>query len=111
MAIFIKENDALNHNSYEIPKNLSNHLKKTLIQFGNYSNSKGYKRLNSLVNPNYNNRSNSRKTKNVISYSDLKRIDHDLRHMSQNPNNLERVLNGGDKLAKFAKDTLNRERT
>lgn len=114
MPIFIKENQALNNNMYEIPDNLESHLKDTLAKYGSYSNLKGYKRLNSLVNPNYNKRSNKEDSFHDgkhISFSDMKRIDHDFRHMSKNPNNIERKLNGGDEMAHFVKSTLDRERT
>lgn len=111
MIIFINENEALKNKNYQIPKELVNNLKKTLIQYKNCTTNKGYKRLNTLVNPNYNNRSEKEKKNNEISFTDLKRIDYDFRHMDKNPKNLERILNGGEELAQFAKDTLNRERT
>lgn len=111
MPIFIKENQALNGNEYELPKNLEDHLKDTLIKYGDYSASKGYKRLNSLVNSDYNKRSeDSYNGKKMVSYSDLKRIDHDFRHMSKDPMDFERQMNGGDEMARFAKETLRRER-
>lgn len=112
MPIFIKENSELNKNQYPLPKNIEKHLKDTLTQFNQYKTSKGYKRLNSLVNPNYNKRNekNIVNNKKYISYSDLKRIDHDFRHMDKNPKNIERTLNGGDEMANFVKKTLDNER-
>lgn len=114
MPIFIKENQELKDNMYEIPDKLSKHLKQTLSKYGDYTQNKGYKRLNALVNPEYNKRSdkeNQFKDGKHISFSDLKRIDHDFRHMNENPKNIDRILNGGEKMAHFAKDTLNKERT
>ena len=57
MPIFIKENQELKDNMYEIPDKLEKHLKQTLSKYGDYTQNKGYKRLNSLVNPEYNKRS------------------------------------------------------
>lgn len=114
MPIFINENQALKNNMYEIPDELAKHLKQTLSKYGNYTKNKGYKRLNSLVNPEYNKRSDKAdqfKDGKHISFSDMKRIDHDFRHMSKNPKDLNRILNGGDEMAHFAKETLNKERT
>lgn len=114
MPIFLKENEKLNDNMYEVPEKLGQHLKQTLSQMDDYTETKGYKRLNSLVNPQYNKRSNKEdrfKDGKHISYSDMKRIDHDFRHMSKNPKNINRVLNGGDEMANFVRDTLRKERT
>ena len=113
MPIFLKEvNQLLKNRSYQIPKDLEKHLRDTLQQYGQYKNVDGYKRLNSLLDPDYNKRSDySKNGEKLISHSDLTTIDHDLRHMSKNPNDLTRILNGGDEMANFARNTLNRERT
>lgn len=114
MPIFIKENQELNKQTYKIPNDLQKHLKQTLSKYNGYTQNKGYKRLNSLVNPKYNKRSD--KTDNFkdgkhITFSDMKRIDHDFRHMDKNPKNIERILNGGEEMASFVKNKLNQERT
>lgn len=113
MPIFLKEaNQLLKNRTYQIPKDLEKHLRNTLQQYGQYKNADGYKRLNSLLNPNYNKRSDySKNGEKQISHSDLETIDHDLRHMSKNPNDLTRILNGGEEMANFARNTLNRERS
>ena len=115
MPIYIKENNALKDNMYEIPPKLQRHLQDTLTKFQDYSQDKGYKRLNSLVNPDYNKRSDKEDRLHSdakhISFSDLKRIDHDFRHMNQNPHDFQRQMNGGDEMARFARETLNKERT
>lgn len=119
MPLFLKENQELQDNMYDIPKELEDHLKDTLSQYKEYGTtaagtmSKGFKRLQSLVDPNYNKQDDntSKDGHRQISYSDMKRIDHDFRHMSKNPHDLQRVLNGGDEMASWVKNTLNRDRT
>ena len=111
MPIFIKENQALKNNSYQIPPKLQKHLKDVLTQYGQYKNSEGYKRLNNLVNPSYNKRNDKDETKRQLSFQNLKDIDYDMRHMDKNPNNIQRILNGGEEMAQFAHNTLERERT
>ena len=114
MPIFLRENQALKHNTYEVPKKLISQLKDTLTQYGQYTDLPGYKRLKSIIDPSYNNRSNVKRQSHDgkhISYSDLKKIDFDFRHMNKNPKDIKRILNGGDKLENWVKTTLNRERT
>ncbi len=117
MPIFLKEaNQELKDNMYEIPKELHKHLVSTLKQYGDGNEqSKGYKRLNALINPKYNKRSNKEESQfkdgKHISHTDMEQIDHDFRHMSSNPNNIQRILNGGDEMAMWVKNELNRERT
>jgi hypothetical protein len=112
MPIFIQETQELNKHSYKLPKNLQKHLQDTLTKYGEYKDVDGYKRLNSLINPNYNKRNNKKNgDEREISYTDLKRIDHDIRHMDKSPDNVQYILNGGHEMARFTRDTLNRERT
>lgn len=114
MPIFIKENQELQDNMYEIPDKLEKHLKQTLSKYKDYTQNKGYKRLNALVNPEYNKHSDKAdrfKDGKHITFTDMKRIDHDFRHMNKNPKNMDRILNGGEEMAHFVKDTLNKERT
>lgn len=114
MPIFIKENQELKDNMYKIPNRLYKKLKCLLSKYGNYTQHKGYKRLNALVNPEYNKRSdkaNQFKNGKYISFTDLKRIKHDFRHMSDDPNDINNILNGGKDMENFVDDTLNRERT
>lgn len=111
MPIFLKENQILNKKTFKLPKNLKKHLQDVLTQYGQYKQNPGYKRAQSLVDSNYNKR-NDKKSKQdrEISYSDLKRIDFDMRHMDQSPNNINFTLNGGKEMANFARNTLNHER-
>ena len=114
MPIFIKENEALKGNFYKIPDDVDENNREILATYKNFTKNKGYKRLNALTNPEYNKRSDKAdqfKDGKHISFSDLKRIDHEFRHMNNSPKNLDYVLNGGEKMQQFAKNTLNRERT
>ena len=119
MALFLKENQELQGNMYDIPKELEDHLKDTLNKYQDYGTtasgtmSKGFKRLQSLVDPNYNKQDDntSEDGSRQISFSDMKRIKHDFDHMSKDPHNIQRVLNGGEKMASFVNDTLRKERT
>lgn len=110
-TFFINENNELKNKKFKIPNNLKQHLQKTLATYSKYKTNNGYKRLNSLINPEYNKRNKTKDNERYISYSDLKRIDFDLRHMDQSDNNIDWLLNGGQEMASFVRDTLNRERT
>ena len=112
MPIFIKENQELNGNKYKIPKKLVNKLKIKLAKFDDYKTTDGYKRLKALATPSYNERTDSKdfENGNYISYGDAKTIDHDFRHMSQDPNSFERQINGGEEMANFTSNLLKRER-
>lgn len=112
MPIFINENQELKGNKYKLPKKLVDKLKLKLAKFDDYTTSDGYKRLKSLTTPKYNDRTDSENFKNgiYVSYGDMKTIDHDFRHMTQNPNSFERQINGGDELAQFVSNKLKSER-
>lgn len=112
MPIFLQENQILNKKTFKLPKNLKKHLEDVLMQYGQYTQNPGYKRAKSLVDSQYNKR-NDKESKNdrEISYTDLKRIDYDMRHMDQSPDNINFTLNGGREMANFARNTLNHERT
>ena len=72
MPIFIKENQVLNKKSFKLPKNLQQHLKDTLAKYGDYKEEEGYKRLNSLINPDYNKRNDKKSgDEREISFADL----------------------------------------
>ena len=114
MPIFLRENQELDGNLYQIPDKLHKHLMQTLSALNQYKTSKGYKRLNKLVNPSYNKRINKKgKQANgvYLTYGDLKKIDFEFRHMSKDPKNIQRLLNGGDEMYTFIRDLLNQERT
>ena len=121
--IFEDESKKLGKKQVIVPNKLVNKIKSNLNVFGQYKDTKGFKRANSIVDDDYNKRSNKKdKIHNgakTISFSDLKRINHDLKHNNQNPNDLENILLGasdkfGDKsinMRTWAKDTLRKLRT
>lgn len=99
-----------------VPKEVSDAIQKQLNTYGkSIKSTKGYKRAKSLTSDDYNNRSNNRNTttkngERIISFSDLKKIDHEMRHMNQNPNNLQYTIQGGDKTRNWAASELDRLR-
>lgn len=113
MPIFIKENQELKNNSYTIPHKLKSHLQDTLTKMGQYKQSQGYKRLNTLISPNYNNKTDKDKTNNQykVSFGDLKRIMHDFKTIKNQGNDIAYELNGGNEMEQWVSNTLNRERT
>lgn len=110
--MIILENQLLNDKMFSLPKKLEDHLKLILNNHIGDKESKGYKRLNSLVNSNYNDRSGKQSDngKKFISYSDLKRINHDFDNMLHSKDNKEFVLNGGQEMCDWVKQTLENSR-
>lgn len=109
------EGKKLNKRQLTIPKKLVNKLKATRNLFDKYSKTKGFKRLNAMIDDEYNKRSNKKdKIHNgdkTISFSDAKKIDFDMRHMAPSPNNLEFTLLGGEDTKNWVHDALRKERT
>ena len=106
--IILNENQALKDRMFRIPDKIMNHLNKTLASYGQYKEADGYKRLSALVNKEYNARNNKKGVddKSRITYSDLKRIHHDFSKMPQNNSNLEFILNGGNTMKDWVRNTL-----
>ena len=103
-----------------VPNKLVKKIKQNLNLFGQYKKSKGYKRASSIVDDDYNKRSNKKdKIHNgdkTISFSDLKKIDHEYKNMSindddANAKNLGFILPGGNDMKNWAHDTLRKMRT
>lgn len=99
-----------------VPKEVSDAIQKQLNLYGNkVKASKGYKRAKTLTSDEYNNRSrngvsSTEDGRKIVSFSDLKRIDHEMRHMSQNPNNLQYAIQGGDVTRNWVDSELGRLR-
>lgn len=94
-----------------LPKYIIDNLKEKLQLYSDdqYKKTKGYKRLNALLSKDYNSQSDKKERQHnnnyTISFSDLKRIDFDIRHMPQN-NNAEYDMIGGDLMRDFVRQQL-----
>ena len=93
MALIIGEDKTLNKKRFTLTEPLRDHLRDTLGKYYQQSNEKGYKRLNALLFPDYNKRAEGGDGKS-ISFTDAKRIQHDMNSM--NRKGLQYALNGGD---------------
>ena len=117
MALFLTEDEGkqLNKHQIKIPDNIVKNLTAAKGKYGKYKKTDGYKRLNSMLDDDYNKRSDRKDRVHngdkTLSFGDLKRIDHDIRHMPQTNNNLEYNMLGGDDTKNWVRDALNRERT
>lgn len=114
------EGKLLGKKQAKVPDKLVNKIKKNLNLFGQYKKSKGYKRASSIVDDDYNKRSKKKdKIHNgdkTLSFSDIKKIDHEYKDMSindddANENNLGFILPGGNDMKNWAHDTLRKMRT
>ena len=110
MATILEDNQSLSNKPFMIPNSIMKHLKTTLSMYGKYKDNDGYKRLNSLVNPNYNKRTDKDENSNQISYGNLKRIKHDFEAIGNNPKDLRYILNGGEKMYNWVNSELERKR-
>lgn len=94
-------NSKLQGKKWEIPKELHDHLKRTMRAYRGDENVEGYKRLNTLIdNP-------------VVSYEELKRIKNFFDSQSSNTDYMDDkkqttpfILNGGRKMKSWVDSTL-----
>ena len=114
------EGKLLGKKQAKVPDKLVNKIKQNLNLFGQYKKSKGFKRASSIVDDDYNKRSNKKdKIHNgdkTLSFSDIKKIDHEYKNMSVNDDdvnakNLGYILPGGNDMKNWAHDTLRKMRT
>lgn len=97
-----------------VPREVSKNIKNTLAAVGDSDSvhrSKGYKRAKTLISPDdYNKRSLDKNTtddgRKMVTFGNLKRIAHDMRHMPQNKDNLQYILQGGDTTRNWVEDKL-----
>lgn len=120
MPIFLKEDEGgkLGAKQFIVPKDIADYMKKLYNQYDGrkeYKNLPGYKRLHSIVNSEYNKQSDKKDRQNgslpTVSFSDIKRMDFDFRHMPQNDKNIQYVMSGGDKMRDWVRNTLSSART
>ena len=107
----IENNQSLQNKPFIIPNNIMKHLKTTLSMYGKYKDNDGYKRLNSLVDTEYNKRTDKQEAPNQISYGNLKRIKHDFETIGNNPKDIRYILNGGEKMYNWVNTELRNKRT
>ena len=114
------EGKLLGKKQAKVPDKLVNKIKKNLNLFGKYKKSKGFKRASSIVDDDYNKRSNKKEKihngDKTLSFSDIKKIDHEFKNMSINDDdvnakNLGFILPGGNDMKNWAHDTLRKMRT
>lgn len=114
MPLFLCEDEysKLGKRQLTLPQNLVDHLQQqyNLYSGKEYRQNKGYKRLNSLLNKGYNDPSDKKdrqhNTNHTISFSDAKRIEHDIKNMVQSNNNLEYTMIGGDMMKDWIHSSL-----
>lgn len=112
MAIFFtEENKSLSRKSFELPKYLKKHLGEYSSIKQQFSKSPGYKKLQHLLDPCYNDRSKGKKTQgqNGVPYGSLKRLKNAFKYSA--PNSIEYNLMGGEEMKQWVDGTLKRERT
>ena len=95
-----------------IPQVLLDHLRQqqNIYSGDEYKTSKGYKRLNALLNRSYNDPEGKKERQNndkhTMSFADAKRIDFDMQHMKQSEDNPEYDMIGGNMMRDFVHNTL-----
>lgn len=95
-----------------LPNELVDYLRQqqNLYSGDEYKTSRGYKRLNSLLNKDYNSQSDKKERQHndnyTVSFADVKRMDFDIRHMNQSKDNPEYDMIGGDMMRDFVHNTL-----
>ena len=109
MPIFLKENQELNDKVYKMPKSIQNNL----INTAKIYNTK-WSKYHADTEGKYNNKGlniqGNHKDGKRMSYNDIKKIDHEFRHMSKNPNSYERLSHGGEEMANYVRNLLSQER-
>ena len=104
-SILKEDNQSLNNKGFFIPDNIQKNLQKRLTSFGAYKENDGYKRLNSLLNPSYNKRSNRPQKKGELSYGEMKRFKHDYEAIPDKKS-LNAQIIGGDEMYNWVTSEL-----
>ena len=116
MALILTEDEysKLGKKQAVIPKELVDKVERNVSLYSKYKDTDGYKRASAIADNDYNKRSNkSNKTPDggtIISFSDLKRISHDLNSTPNTKDNLKFILPGGHDMKTWANKELNRIR-
>lgn len=113
--IFEDESKTIGKKQFIVPDKVVGKLKLNRDLFGNAKKSKGYKRINAIIDDDYNKRSNKKDKihngKKTISGSELKKLNQekDSGQISNSPTDINNVLTGP--LFPWAKDQLRAART
>jgi hypothetical protein len=104
------ESKKLGTRRIEIPSDLMSHLNDVARRYSDkqYKPMRGYKRLHSIVDSQYNDKDGSSDGEHnaSLSFADAKRIDFDIKHMSQSEDNPEYSMIGGDRMKNFISSSL-----
>ena len=122
MATFIREDsEQVTSKFVEVPKELVNKAKVVYNTIGKkYPTAQGSKRIKKIATSDEKETYNQKKGEGDVVHDDgkifmrgsaIKRADHDLRHLPNDPNSLGLAANGGFDFKKFYNDTLKRLRT
>ena len=112
MLILEDEGKRFSGRQITIPKFLVDKLKEKLDAYSDdkYKTEMGYKRLNALLSKKYNKQSDKKDRQHnddyTVSFADVKRMDFDIKHMPQTPENPEYDMIGGDLMRDFVHNTL-----
>ncbi len=113
--IFEDESKTIGKKQFVVPDKVVDKLKLNRNLFGNAKKSKGYKRINAIIDDDYNKRSTKKDKihngKKTISGSELKKLNQekDSGQISNSPTDINNVLTGP--LFPWAKDQLRAART
>lgn len=123
MPIFLKEDsEKVTNKLVEIPKELVQKAKNVHANIGEkYPTAKGAKRIKKIATSGEDGKTYNKKKgegeivkgggKIFMKASAIKKADHELRHTSNNPNNLNLISNGGYDFKNFYHDALRKVRT
>lgn len=106
------EGKRFNGRQITLPQNIVDRLEacRNMYSGKQYKASRGYKRLNALLDKGYNAQSDKKDRQHngnvTMSFADAKRIDFDMRHMPQSKDNEEYDMIGGDMMRDFLHNTL-----
>ena len=114
MPLILNEDEGARFGGRQIilPQDVVDHLRtcRNMYSGDQYKTSRGYKRLNSLLDKGYNDPSDKKDRQHndnvTISFADAKRIDFDMKHMPQSADNDEYNMIGGDVMRDFLHNTL-----
>jgi hypothetical protein len=113
--IFEDEGKTIGKKQFIVPDKIVGQLKLNRNLFDKYKKSKGFKRINAIIDDDYNKRSTKKDKihngKKTISGSELKKLNQekDSGEISSNPNDINNVLT--NPLFPWAKDELRKART